>query len=79
MTEFPLMTRAQAVEFLRAELGIPVSLSKFNKLAMPSMGEGPPVAKWWDSRPLYAREAVQAWAEARCRPLPSQAFPGPRD
>jgi hypothetical protein len=56
------MTRAQLAEYLRNQHGIPTSLSSLNKLAQPSVGLGPPVAKWWGSRPLYRPAAGLAWA-----------------
>jgi hypothetical protein len=59
------MTRKQALEFLHAH-GFPLSEAYFNKLCLPSRNSGPPVARWWGGKPLYAAEATLAWAESRC-------------
>ena len=64
----PLLTR----ESLRQELakrGYPISLSYWNKLNLPSVNAGPPVAKWFGKRPLYnlsGPDGALAWAEFRC-------------
>lgn len=64
--ELPLLTRRQAPEFLEREVGIPIKFSTFEKLCI--LGKGPPVAKRWGNRPLYARSAVKSWALARLQP-----------
>jgi hypothetical protein len=61
----PLLTR----ESLRQELakrGYPISLSYWNKLNLPSINAGPPVAKWFGKRPLYSISDALAWCESRC-------------
>ncbi len=61
----PLLTREQ----LRRQLndrGFVISYGYFSQLCLPSRGNGPPIAKWWGSRPLYDLEAGLAWAEGRC-------------
>jgi hypothetical protein len=52
------------------ELGYPLTQSYFNKLCLPSVNAGPPVAKWWGKRPLYTLDEGIAWAEARCGSVP---------
>jgi hypothetical protein len=59
------MTRKQALAYLR-ERGFPVSESYFNKLCLPSRNAGPPVARWWGGKPLYAVHPLLLWAESRC-------------
>ena len=61
----PLLTR----ESLRQELakrGYPISLSYWNKINLPSVNAGPPVAKWFGKRPLHRLDDAIAWAESRC-------------
>lgn len=67
----PLLTREQLRQRLVAH-GYPISPSYFNKVCLPSVNAGPPVAKQWGKRPLYDFEAALAWAEARCRPVTQQ-------
>lgn len=64
-TKTPLLTREQVRQRLN-ESGYPISASYFNKVCLPSVGGGPPVAKQWGKRPLYDLAAALAWAEARC-------------
>jgi hypothetical protein len=52
--------------------GYPISASYFNKICLPSINAGPPVAKWWGKRPLYRLEDVIVWAEARCGSAPGK-------
>jgi len=59
-------TRAELCAELR-ELGFPISMAKLNNLCSPSVSQGPPVDSWWGPRPLYARDAGIAWAEALLR------------
>lgn len=57
-------------EELRQQLndrGYVISAGYFNQLCLPSRGKGPPVARWWGSRPLYELGAGLAWAEDRCK------------
>ena len=64
----PLLTREQLRHRLN-ERGYPISASYFNKVCLPSVNGGPPVAKQWGKRPLYELDAGLAWAESRCRPV----------
>ena len=67
MTE-PLLTRAQAVETINAELGIPVTKAMLDIAA--SKGTGPaPAARMGKRRFLYEKEAVFAWARALVSPV----------
>jgi hypothetical protein len=68
----PLLTREQVRQRLN-ERGYPITASYFNKVCLPSVAAGPPVAKQWGKRPLYDLEAALAWAESRCRPVESAA------
>ncbi len=63
------LTRKQLVLLLQ-EYGYPIAKSTLDKLCMPAINEGPPVAAWWGRRPLYDPEEALAWAEARARPHP---------
>jgi hypothetical protein len=60
-----LLTRRQAAEFIRDVLGRPMSFSTASKLA--ALGEFAPPALWWGRRPLYTRDDLRAWTEARSR------------
>lgn len=60
-----LLTREQ-LRLRLNERGYIISASYFNKICLPSVNEGPPVAKQWGKRPLYDLSAALAWAEARC-------------
>src|SRR5258707_15758361 len=60
-----LLTRREAAEFIRHDLGRPMSFSTMTKVC--ALGEGPPVADYWGRRPLYSREGLQHWAETRGR------------
>jgi hypothetical protein len=46
--------------------GYSISLSYWNKINLPSVNAGPPVAKWFGKRPLYRLDEALAWAESRC-------------
>jgi len=66
MTSFnsePFLTRQQAADFIRGELGRPMSFSTLTKLC--ALGEGPAPTAWWGRRPLYSRDGLRAWADAR--------------
>jgi hypothetical protein len=60
------LTRRQAAEYIRDILGRPFSFSTASKLA--ALGEFVRPALWWGRRPLYTRDDLRAWAEARSRP-----------
>jgi hypothetical protein len=57
---------------LLCENNFPLGRSTFDKLCMPSRGEGPPVAAWWPGRggdrPLYETTASLQWAKALIKP-----------
>jgi hypothetical protein len=59
----PFLTRQQAADYIRDELGRPMSFSTLTKLC--ALGEGPEPAAWWGRRPLYSRDGLRAWADAR--------------
>ena len=65
-TSVPLLTREQLRHRLN-ECGYPISASYFNKVCLPSVNAGPPVAKQWGKRPLYNLEAGLAWADTTAR------------
>jgi hypothetical protein len=66
-----LLTREQ-LRLLLNERGYPLSQSYFNKISLPSVNAGPPVAKWWGKRPLYRLDDGLAWAESRCGSSPGK-------
>lgn len=73
----PAEPKATEVKFTREqlrlklnELGYPLTQSYFNKLCLPSVNAGPPVASWFGKRPLYTLDGGIAWAEARCGTAP---------
>jgi hypothetical protein len=59
------LTRRHAADFIRDQLGRPMSFSTAQKLA--ALGEFAEPALYWGRRPLYRREDLRAWAEARSR------------
>jgi hypothetical protein len=60
------LTRRQLVSLFH-EFGYPIGKSTLDKLCMPAVNEGPPVAAWWGRRPLYDPDEALAWAEKRTR------------
>jgi len=58
-----LLMRAEAAQYIDRELGRPMAFSTLQKLC--ALHEGPPVAEYWGRRPLYSREDLKAWVEAR--------------
>ena len=64
------LTRRQSVEFLR-EHGYPLSLSHLNKLA--HLHQGPPVSGYWGRYGLYEPATLLEWAQARVRPIETEA------
>jgi len=72
MNSMRRMTRKEIAAYLR-QRGIPIGDSTLDKLCMPRVNEGPPVAAWWGRRPLYDPADALAWAEARIRPARSCA------
>jgi hypothetical protein len=60
-----LLTRHEAAEYVRRELGRPLSFSTLTKLC--ALGEGPSVVTYWGRRPLYSRDGLREWAEGRGR------------
>jgi hypothetical protein len=67
----PLFTREQ-LRLKFNELGYPLTASYFQKICLPSVNAGPPVAKWWGRRPLYHLEGALAWAESRYSSSPGK-------
>ena len=57
---FPLLTRKDGVQFVRDELGFPLSPSLMDKKCMRK--EGPDVAGYWGKRELYTRQKLREWA-----------------
>jgi hypothetical protein len=57
------VTRREAAEFIRDVLGRPFSFSTASKLA--AWDEFAEPSLWWGRRPLYRREDLRRWAEAR--------------
>ena len=66
-----LLTREQMRVQLN-ERGFPITVSYLNKVCLPSVNAGPPVAKWWGKRPLYRLDEALAWAESRCGSSPGK-------
>lgn len=64
------LTRRQAAEYIRDVLGRPFSFSTATKLA--ALGEFAPPALWWGRRPLYSRDDLRAWVEARSGRQPGE-------
>jgi hypothetical protein len=67
----PLLTREQ-LRLKLNEQGYPLTASYFNKISLPSVNAGPPVAKWWGKRPLYRLDDALAWVERRCGSAPGR-------
>jgi hypothetical protein len=59
------LTRRQAAEYIRDELGRPMSFSTASKLA--ALSEFAVPAIWWGRRPLYTRDDLRRWVDARSR------------
>jgi hypothetical protein len=68
MSDEPLLTAAQAVEFLNNTVGVPTSKSSFSKETMPSRATGPVPTAYWGKRPLWTPSSLRAWAKGRMRP-----------
>jgi hypothetical protein len=60
----PLMTRDRLRLYLN-EQGFPIGESTFEKMCMPSRGEGPEVEAWWGDRLVYNPERSLEWARSR--------------
>src|SRR5436309_385702 len=58
------LTRKQLGEFLRSR-GFPIANSTLNRICGPKQSKGPPIAGWWNGRPLYDADVVLSWAEAK--------------
>jgi hypothetical protein len=66
-TKEPLMTRAQIIESVRAELGIPITVSTIEKAGMN--GTGPqPVARYGKTL-LYEKQPALDWARTLLSPI----------
>jgi hypothetical protein len=63
------LTRRQGAEYIRDELGRPMSFSTATKLA--ALGEFAEPTTWWGRRPLYSRQSLQDWVEKRSGPTPT--------
>jgi hypothetical protein len=61
------LTRVQSVQFLN-DRGYPITKRYFEKLSVPSSGQGPRVDAWFGGRALYKPEELLNWAEGRCKP-----------
>ena len=59
-----LFTAEQGIALLN-ERGFPITLSTFEKLDSPAVGDGPPVDAWWGRRKLRRADTLVAWAQAR--------------
>jgi len=57
---FPLLTRKDGIQFVRDELGFPLSASLLDKKCM--RGEGPDAAGYWGKREMYTRQKLKEWA-----------------
>ena len=57
---FPLLTRRDAVEFVRNELGIPLTESTLDKKRMK--GEGPEPDSYWGKRELFTPKNIRTCA-----------------
>ena len=60
----PYVTRKQAVELVRSQLGVPLALSTLEK----KVAGGPPVAARYGRQLLYRPEDVLAWARSLITP-----------
>ncbi len=67
------LTRRQSADYVREVLGRPMSFSTASKLA--AQGEFAQPALFWGRRPLYRRDDLRAWADARSRPRKSSSDP----
>jgi hypothetical protein len=65
-----LLTRQEATEYIDRDLGRPIKFSTMQKLC--ALREGPPVREYWGRRPLYSREDLKAWVEARAKKAPGR-------
>jgi hypothetical protein len=63
----PLVTRKQAVELIRAELGVPLGLSKIEKDAMDGCGPRPRAR--YGRHFLYDRDDVLAYGRSLIEPV----------
>jgi hypothetical protein len=70
MTAEPYVTRQQAVDVIRAELGIPLGLSALEKAGM--RGDGPKPTAAYGRTLLYKRADVLAWAKGLVGPVPAK-------
>ena len=61
----PLLTRMQGHSFVRDELKLPISAAYWNKICLPSRGDGPPVEIYWGGRPMYRQSKLCTWSISR--------------
>jgi hypothetical protein len=66
----PHITRRGIVALAKDELGLPLSKSHLDKLAM--LGKGPKPLGEFGGRHIYDRGAVIAWLKSTIRPLEQQ-------
>lgn len=60
-------TRRQAAEFLTKN-GYPIAFGTFERMSMPSRGQGPKVDGVFNGRFLYRAEDLLGWAKSRSQP-----------
>jgi hypothetical protein len=60
-SDLPLLTARQAIEFIRNELGIPITKSTCDKLSM--LGQGPAVSRYYGKRRLFTRPGLREWSQ----------------
>ena len=63
----PLLTRAEAIETINRELGIPIAKRTLDRAAMNGTGPAPK-AKYGHAF-LYERETVLSWAQSLITPV----------
>lgn len=66
----PLLTRRQAVVFLREKRGIPISFSRFAKLRMEDKGPVPDA--YWGKYELFKPATLVEWSDEGLRPSKSK-------
>jgi hypothetical protein len=69
----PYLTRKQAVELVRAETGIPLTASAFDKASMRKIGRAPKPAAVYGRQHLYTRATILEFARSLLKPVPEAA------
>lgn len=67
MNDKPLLTREHAVALIRERIGIPMTLSTFEKACIEPTGPKP--AAKYGRRHLYDEAAILAWGWSRLTPV----------